>query len=136
MSANGLFLPSAEALFPDAQLWVARTTPFTVKKGHLPVTGTLGDEPPQEWADDLIQIHPIVKGRPLRNALLELAGVASPDGGVALDIRLSFTNRNLARRSLAKLLSWNFDKLIIAHGACLEKGAKTFVERAFRWLAR
>jgi hypothetical protein len=57
-------------------------------------------------------------------------------GGVALDIRLSFTNRKLARRSLRKLLSWDFDKLIIAHGVCIEKDAKPFVERAFRWLAR
>ncbi len=158
-------LTAWHALFPEAQLWVARTTPFTLKKGHLPVTGILGDEPPQGWADDLdqlafkgnplieevlffhkeshtvivddlIQIHPIVKGRPFRNALLKLAGVASPHGGVALDIRLSFKNRNLARRSLEKLLSWDFDKLIIAHGACIEKDAKTYVERAFRWLAR
>jgi hypothetical protein len=58
------------------------------------------------------------------------------DGGVALDIRLSFTDRNLARRSLEKLLSWDFDKLIIAHGVCIEKDAKPFVERAFRWLVR
>jgi hypothetical protein len=86
--------------------------------------------------DDLIQIHPIVEGKPFRNALLRLGGVASPYGGVALDIRLSFTDRKLARRSLEKLLSWDFDKLIIAHGACIEKDAKPFVERAFRWLRR
>ncbi len=150
-------------LFPEAQLWAPRTTPFTLKKGRLPFTGILGDEPPQGWAndldqlafkgnplieevlffheksrtvilDDLIQINPIVKGKILRNALFKLAGVAFPHGGVALDIRLSFTNRNLARRSLKKLLSWDFDKLIIAHGICIEKDAKPFVERAFRWL--
>ena len=40
----------------------------------------------------------------------------------------------LARESLEKLLSWDFDKLIIAHGICIEKDAKPFVERAFRWL--
>ena len=34
-------------LFPEAQLWTARTTPFTLKKGCLPFTGILGDEPPQ-----------------------------------------------------------------------------------------
>ena len=152
-------------LFPEAQLWAPRTTPFTLKKGHPPFTGILGDEPPQGWAndldqlafkgnplieevlffhresrtvilDDLIQIHPIVKGKILRNALFKLAGVASPHGGVALDIRLSFTNRNLARRSLKKLLSWDFDKLIVAHGICIEKDAKPFVEQAFRWLVR
>jgi hypothetical protein len=150
-------------LFPEAQLWAARTTPFTLKKRDLPFTGTLGDASPQGWAedldqlafkgnhlieeviffhrqsgtvilDDLIQIHPVVKGKVLRNALFKLEGVVSPHGGVGLDIRLSFTNRNLARRSLERLLSWDFDKLIIAHGDCVEKDAKAFVERAFRWL--
>jgi hypothetical protein len=152
-------------LFPEAQLWAPRPTTFTLKKGHLPFTGTLGDVPPQGWAndfeqlafkgnplieevvffhkqsrtvilDDLIQIHPLEKGKPFRNVLWKLEGVASPDGGVALDIRLSFTNRDLARRSLEKLLSWDFDKLVIAHGVCVEKDAKPFVERAFRWLVR
>jgi hypothetical protein len=55
---------------------------------------------------------------------------ASPHGGVPLDIRLSFTNRDLARRSLEKLLSWDFDKLVIAHGACIEKNAKPFLPMA------
>ncbi len=131
----------------------------------IPLAGILSDEPPQGWAgdlyqlpfkgnplieevlffhkasrtvilDDLIQIHPAAPNKPFRNALLRLAGVAAPQGGVPFDIRLSFTNRKLARRSLEKLLSWDFDKLIIAHGPCIEKGAKAFAERAFLWLAR
>ncbi len=151
-------------LFPEAELWAPRSTPFTLKEGHLPLTGILGDGPPQCWADDLdqlvfkgnplieevlffqresrtvilddlIQIHPIVKGKPFRNALFKLAGVASPDGGVPHDIRMTFTNRKLARRSLERLLSWDFDRLIIAHGPCIEKDAKPFVREAFRWLA-
>ncbi len=151
-------------LFPEAELWAPRSTPFTLKKGYLPLTGILGDGPPQCWADDLdqlvfkgnplieevlffqresrtvilddlIQIHPIVKGKPFRNALFKLAGVASPDGGVPHDIRMTFTNRKLARRSLERLLSWDFDRLIIAHGPCIEKDAKPFVREAFRWLA-
>ena len=86
--------------------------------------------------DDLVQIHLPVKGERFRNALFKLEGVASSNGGVGLDIKLTFTNRNLARRSLEKLLSWDFDKLIIAHGGCIEKDAKPFVERAFQWLSR
>jgi hypothetical protein len=150
-------------LFPEAQLWVPRSTPLTLKKGRLPLTGILGDEPYHDWADDfdqlafkgsslieevlffhkashtvilndLIQVHPLVRGKSLRNTFFKLAGVASPQGGVALDIQLSFTNRNLARQSLEKLLSWDFDKLIIAHGTCIEKDAKPFVEQAFYWL--
>lgn len=85
---------------------------------------------------DLIQINSTLAGEPLRNAWFKLLGVASPRGGVALDIRLTFTNRDLARQSLKKLLSWDFDKLIIGHGACIEKDAKPFVERAFDWLRR
>ena len=85
---------------------------------------------------DFIQNRRIMKGKPLLNALLRLAGVAYPNGSVPFDIRLSITNRNLARRSLEKLLSWDFDKLIIAHGVCIEKDAKPFVARAFRWLLR
>jgi hypothetical protein len=156
-------LSAWHTLFPDAQLWVPRPTPFTLKKGHLPLTGMLKDSPPSDWEedfdqlafqgnplieevlffhqasrtvilDDLIQVHPSVKGKPLRNALFQLEGVASPPGGVGLDFRLSFTNRKLARRSLDKLLSWDFDKLIIAHGACIEKDAKPFVAQAFQWL--
>jgi len=156
-------LESWHALFPEAQLWSSRTTLLTLKKRPLPLTGVLGDGPPQAWAkdfdqlvlrgnplldevlffhkqsrtvilDDLIQIHAKVKGKPLRNALFKLGGVLAPHGGVGLDIRLSFTNRDLARRSLEKLLSWDFDKLIIAHGSCISENAKPFVERAFRWL--
>ena len=158
-------LEAWHTLFPQAQLWVPRASPLTLKKGHLPFTGTLGDTPNPQWADDfdqlafkgnplieevlffhrasrtvilddLIQVHPRVKGKPFRNALFKLEGVASPQGGVGLDIRQSFTNRNLARRSLEKLLSWDFDKLIIAHGACIERDAKLFVEQAFYWLRR
>jgi hypothetical protein len=151
-------------LFPEAELWAMRRTPFTLAKVHLPLTGILSDAAPQTWADDLdqltfkgnhlmeeafffhrrsrtlilddlIQVHAPVKGRPVTNALIKLAGVAAPHGGVGLDMRLSFTNRKAARQSLARLLSWDIDKLILAHGPCLEADAKPFVERAFQWLS-
>jgi hypothetical protein len=151
------------SLFPDAELWMPPQVPKKFKR--LPSDGTLGDTPPRSWVNDLdqfvfrgnffieeifflhkksrtvivgdfIQNHRLEKGRPFLNALLKLAGVAYPNGGVPRDIRLSFTNRKLARQSLEKLLSWDFDKLIIAHGVCIEKDAKQFVERAFRWLQK
>jgi hypothetical protein len=156
-------LESWHTLFPRAQLWVTEASPFTLKKGNLPYTGVLRDIPEQGWADDLeqlmfmgspllkevlffhktshtvmlddlIQVHVLEKGQPISNALLKLGGVTSPDGGVSLDIRLSFTNRKLARRSLENLLSWDFDKLIIGHGRCIQKDAKAYVTKAFRWL--
>jgi hypothetical protein len=84
--------------------------------------------------DDLIQINPILEGRPFHNALFKLEGALEPRGGVGLDMRLTFFNQNLARQSLEKLLSWDFDKLIIAHGPCIDHDAKQFVEQTFRWL--
>jgi hypothetical protein len=150
-------------LFPEAELWGPPQIPNEFKR--LPFAGILGDAPPQAWAEDLdqlifkgnffidevfflhkesrtviladfIQSHRLVKGRPLLNALFKLSGVAYPNGGVPFDIRLSTTNRHFARRSFVKLDSWDFDKLIIAHGVCVEKEAKPFVGRAFRWLWR
>jgi hypothetical protein len=56
------------------------------------------------------------------------------DGGVPRDIRWSMVDRSKARKSLSTLLSWDFDKTILAHGACITHDAKPFVEAAFRWL--
>ncbi len=148
-------------LFPEAQLWASPHTPMTLKKVDLPLTGTLADAPPAEWAndldqlvfhgnpllmevmffhkrsrtlilDDLIQIGSLYKG-PLRNTLIRIGGVADP-GGVPTAIRMSFTDRSRARRSLERLLAWDFDKLIIAHGPCKQEGAKRFVKDIFDWL--
>lgn len=148
-------------LFPDAALWAPPQIPRQFR--HLPFAGVLGDDPPRPWADDFnqlvfkgnlfieevyfhhklsgtvifadfIQNHPVSGRGFFLNVLLKLAGVAYPPGGVPVDIRLSFVRREVARQSLAKMLAWDFDKLIIAHGVCITKDAKPFVERAFHWL--
>ncbi|MGE5139031.1 MAG: DUF4336 domain-containing protein, partial [Rudaea sp.] len=56
-------LESWHTLFPDAQLWVPRPTLLTLKRGHLTITGILGDAPVGDWADDLDQVA--FKGNPL-----------------------------------------------------------------------
>ncbi len=158
-------LSAWHTLFPDAELWAARPTLFTLRKGHLPMSGYLSDTPVNAWRadfdqlefkgnpllsevlffhrnthtvmlDDIIMRNPVMKGRPLTNLVFKLGGVQHPHGGVSLDMRMTFLNRSLARRSLEQLLSWDFDKLIIAHGDCIESGAKEYVKRAFNWLAR
>jgi hypothetical protein len=138
---------------------------MTLKKHDLPLAGTLGDTPPASWADDfdqvvlagnpllsealffhkpshtliagdVIQIQPNIKGKPIRNMIFGLGGVNTPQGGVALDIRLTFLNRKLAWQSVQQVLAWDFDKVIIAHGPCVAHGAKQFIEHAFHWLLR
>jgi hypothetical protein len=148
-------------LFPEAQLWASPHTLMTLKNVDLPMTRTLDDEPPAEWSqdldqlvfhgnplleevmffhkrsrtlimDDLIQIGSLYKG-PFRSALIKIGGVAEP-GGVPNAVRMMFTDRSRARQSLERLLAWDFDKLIIAHGPCKQEGAKRFVQELFDWL--
>jgi hypothetical protein len=158
-------LEAAHALFPDAQLWVPRKTRMTLEQGDLQFTGTLTDTPPPDWADDfeqlvfkgssllpetlffhkrsgtvilgdLIQNNRKVKGSPYTNLMFRLAGVSYPNGGVARDIRMSVRQRDQAREWLERLLAWDFDKLIIAHGDCVEHDAKPYVEEKFQWLSK
>jgi hypothetical protein len=60
--------------------------------------------------------------------------VAATDGGTARDLRLSFWNRNAVRASVESVLGWDFDQLVMAHGPCVNTGAKATVEKAFDWL--
>jgi hypothetical protein len=158
-------LSTWHTLFPDAELWASRPTLFTLQGSHLPVSGYLSDTPPDAWRadfdqlefkgnpllsevlffhgkshtvilDDLIMRNPVMKGKTLTNLIFRLGGVQYPDGGLPADMKLTFLDRSLARRSLERLLSWDFDRLIIAHGPCIASGAKQYVRKAFRWLEK
>lgn len=142
--------------FPQAQLFVPPRMKCT-----SPAMNVLGDTPPEAWASDLDQmifrgsafldeayfLHrasktlvlcDFIQNYPPRNALfdtlMKAAGIWG--GGTPLDIRLSFLfGKTQGRESLEKLLSWDFEKVILAHGDCVVTGAKAFVRNAFSWLA-
>lgn len=151
-------LMSWRAMFPDAQLW---GPPKAASSQRLPFTGTLSDASPTAWSDDIdqlvfrgnafideveflhapsrtlmvtdfIQNYPSMSGDVLGNFVKNVGGVLN--GGVPRDIRWTCVNRRKARESLARLLSWDFDRAIFAHGDCVERDAKRFVETAFGWL--
>jgi hypothetical protein len=127
-------------VFPEARCWKA---------------ADLRDEPPPEWVTDFDQmmfrgsrvlnevyfLHrktrtlifgDFIQNHQPGNVVLKLLGAS---GGVPMDIRLSFAgNAAQARASLERLLSWDFDRVILAHGECVMHDAKSFVRRAFRWL--
>lgn len=140
--------------YPNARVWEPR------RKSRREFDVILDDAPP-EWARDMDQVifrgnafveeveffHPASRtliftdfiqnysgsgAGLLTRLLLRFAGIYG--GGVPLDIRMTFVRRMQARESLGKLLSWDFDKLVIAHGNCISHDAKDFVVRAFRWL--
>jgi hypothetical protein len=83
---------------------------------------------------DFIQSYPTLPHKPVRNAAFKVLGVLN--GGVGLDIRFSFIgNKSAGRKALERLLSWDFDRVILAHGPCVEGDAKPFIRRAFAWLS-
>jgi Domain of unknown function (DUF4336) len=67
--------------------------------------------------------------------LAKLAGATDPDGKAAVDLRMTFWGRKqVARRSLARMLAWEPEKVIIAHGRPYEEEGTRELQRAFRWL--
>ena len=51
-----------------------------------------------------------------------------------LDIKFSIRDKTAMRRSVDTNLGWDFDIRIIAHGHCVQGGAKDAVSRAFAWI--
>ena len=147
-------LESWHALFPEAALWACATGPFTLGDKLLPAT-VLGEVPPPAWSgeldqavyrgvgfeettflhrasgtllvEDVLQSHER-SGHRLADALVRVGGIRTP-GGVPRDIRA--ISRRGARAWVERVLAWDFDRLVMAHGPVIEGGAKAYVERAF-----
>jgi len=143
--------------YPDAQLWTCGHVPAKLKR--LPLTGVIGDQPIWDGIDqvvfqgnkllaeaelfhqpsktlimgDLVQNNSPLPGHRLGNLVFKLAGGASP-GGVGRDLKMTFTDKPAARRSLDTIMSWDFDKVIIAHGPIIASDAKQYIAQAFTWL--
>ncbi len=65
-------------------------------------------------------------------ARLDLMTQAEP--AVPRKFRGAFTNKKLARVSLAKILVWPADKVLMAHGAPVTSDGAAFLKRAWKWL--
>jgi hypothetical protein len=49
-------------------------------------------------------------------------------------IRSGITNRAAARRSVARILQWDFDRVTVTHGEVLESGGRDRFREAFAYL--
>jgi len=83
---------------------------------------------------DAIQNHDTRRDGWYSGLLKKLSGVAAPHGGSPRDWRLIVRDRAALRESVDRMLAWDFDRLIVCHGVCVETGARTFVERGMSWL--
>lgn len=151
-----------QARFPDAEVHGAPGLARSAKRalpGHRP----LQDAPPAAWAAtidqvlvrgdalteveffhrpsrtlvlvDLIENFELgrVQSRPLR-WLLRLGGAADPDGKAPLDLRLTFLRqRRTVRAAVQRMIDWQPERILIAHGRWYEGNAVAELRRAFRW---
>ena len=154
-----LFIPDWQKAYPDAQTFGAPG--LDTKRADLKFTAILGDDPPVAWAGEMDQafmgafppLNEIVFFHRKTGTLIFtdlLFNIARHDSAYArflfrLDgafhgpaIPRSFRLLLWRRRVecvefLHRLLSWDFDRAILAHGEIIDGGAKPAIERAWRF---
>ena len=145
--------------YPEARLWVAPGVER--KRPDLEFVGVLGDEAPDQWRDEVEQIF--FRGRPFENEvaflhrpsrtlvlcdlafnfgpraplgtrlLTRLVGGYGRFGPTRLDPFL-IRDRPAARQSFERILAWDFDRVVIAHGEVLETGGPAALRAGYDWL--
>ena len=145
--------------YPDARLWVAPGLPE--KRPDLVHAGVLGDEAPVEWRGELEQAF--FRGRPYENEvaffhpatrtliLCDLAFNFGPRNAWPTRVLMSLLrsygklgpskldpllirDRAAARASLERILAWDFDRVIVAHGDVQESGGYVLMRDGYAWL--
>lgn len=131
------------------------------KRTDLAFTCVLGDPPHEAWAKDLRQVylsarrenevvfyHPRSRTMICSDALLNLSEHPSAATrfvarlmrnhapGFGWMERLMVRNRALARRQVDRILAWDIDKIVLAHGTLVEGDGTEVVRRAYEWLPR
>lgn len=156
-----LFVGDYSSAYPEALLYAAPG--LAENRPDLPFCGVLGDEPEPGWAEDLDQtifrgerqleevvfLHRasrtliladlVQSGHPESPRLTRLAtrlnGTYERPGPPA-PVRLGFRDKAAARASLERVLSWDFDRIVLAHGRIIETGGKAVLEQAYSFLSQ
>jgi hypothetical protein len=156
-----LFLQEWAVRWPEARLYAPPD--LARRKPAIHFHAELNDEPDPSWAPDIDQVifrgsvamaEVAFFHRASRTAIIgdliqrfaeeqisgwkgvvmRLGGVVGEHGGTPCDWRASFLRRGPARAALQKLLAWNPERLLIAHGQCAHTGAREIIEAALRWM--
>jgi hypothetical protein len=83
---------------------------------------------------DLIQRFPPSAAKGWKGMRRRLAGLVGECGGTPPDWRASFLRRKRARIARNAVLAWNPERLLIAHGECLQTGAAPVIAAALAWI--
>ncbi len=64
---------------------------------------------------------------------LKLGGIHGTPG-LSRPLRLVFRDKKRARRSIDEILSWDFERILLAHGDIIETGGHDALRDAYTWL--
>lgn len=84
----------------------------------------------ENFSEQFLQQHWAWWQRPLAR----LDGITTATSRVPLEWRLSFIDRAAARAARDKILGWECERVIMAHGEWQRTGGQAFLERSFGWL--
>ena len=156
-----LFLKEWVDFWPAARLYAPPG--LARRKPALHFYAELGDEPDQSWKaeidqvvfrgsfamaevvffhrgsrtaiiGDLIQRFPEGSIPSWKGTVMRLGGLVGEHGSTPRDWRASFLRRSPARAARQKVLAWNPERLLIAHGLCAQTGAAKIIAASLKWI--
>lgn len=154
-----LYAGDVAKAYPEARLWIGPG--LERKRPDLVFVAVLGDEVPAEWRGQVDQVF--FAGRPYENEvtffhrasrtliLCDLAFNFGPSAPLTtriwMRLMLSYgrfgpskldplliRDRAAARASLQRILAWDFDRVVVAHGDVLETGGHALLRQGYAWL--
>jgi hypothetical protein len=153
-----MYAGHALAAFPDAELHGPE--PLHRKRKDLRFHHVLSETPHRDWEGAIVPVsidgcmlgETVLVHRPSKTVIssdlaenfqssdhwytrmyLKAAGLEGQIGWSRL-LRVVYRDHVAARASLAKLLSHDFDRIVIAHGAVIETHGREAVDRTFHFL--
>ena len=156
-----LFLEDWKNRWPDALLYASPG--LARKRPDIRFDLELEDDPPPVWASeidqvvfrgsfameevvfyhrasrtaivcDLVQRHPRSKMTDWRGALMRIDGLVGEKGSTPREWRATFLRRSRTRAARDKVLGWNAERLLIAHGECSQTNATAILSDSLSWI--
>ncbi|SDE98565.1 DUF4336 domain-containing protein [Rhodospira trueperi] len=131
------FAPALEDAPPPAwadiidQVWL-RASPLLdeIVFFHRPSRTALITDYSQAFTESFLEAH----WKPWQRWLIRLARMTEGHGRAPLELRLTTLNRRRARDSIRRVLDWNPERVVRAHGTCPMRDGRADLERAFAWV--
>ncbi|MEX0956284.1 MAG: DUF4336 domain-containing protein [Rhizobiaceae bacterium] len=157
------WIPDWHATFPDAEVWLAprvrqqaggrisfetselagrgnypwegEVDTLTVEGGYMTEIVFFHRASRTLVLTDMIENFEPRKVGPLMRVVAWLGGVLAPDGQMPRDMRLTYrSNRAGMKEAVERMIGWDPEHVIIAHGKWFRQNGAAELRRAFRWL--